>query len=119
MPAMSENARRRRDYERGCTLTVEVVNRFKPRGPAFAFPPRDIAFIASLADVGEKLARNDVARELVVALLAACVRLDDAPTVMMLRVALEVAGIPISYVSFEELGITGQLVPLGRGPFNG
>jgi hypothetical protein len=79
--------------------------------------PLEFALIASLADVGPKLARNDAARELVADIMAECDRrkLGDYPTVMMLRVALDLHNIPITFVPFAELGIKGDIVPLRGG----
>ncbi len=115
---MSENARKRRSYDKGCAMVYELVARWKPRAPAFRFPPRDLAFIASLADCGEQLATNAAACELVAEILAEALRrrLDDVPTAMMLRASLELQQIPISHVAFAELGIKGTMVPIRRGP---
>lgn len=111
---------RAESYETGARLTFELVGRFKIFGsgrPEFAMPPRELALIASLADVGKQLARNDAARELLSQILKECDRrkLDDYPTVMMLRTALEHYGIPITWVAFEELGLKGTFTPMGRG----
>jgi len=107
------------DYNAGANLTYEVVRNFRVFGsgvPEFAFPPRHIALIASLKDIGDKLCRNDAAREMLQLLFAACDyrKLSDYPTAMMLRVALDAAGIPITFVPFEELGIKGKMVPMGQ-----
>lgn len=106
-----------RDYEAGAQLTVDVVGRFAEHGPEFAMPPREVALLASLTDVGKYLARNDVARSLLLALEAECLRrkLEDFPTAMMLRVALEHHGIEPQWMPFDQLGIPGELMPMGRG----
>ncbi len=114
---MSENARKRRSYNQACELVYELVVRWKPRAPDFVFPPRDIAFVAGLDDVGEYLARNDAARELLAALISESRRrLGEAPTVMMLRAALELQQIPFALVPFAELGIEVTLYPIRSGP---
>ncbi len=114
---MSENARKRRSYNQACELTYELVVRWKPRAPEFVFPPRDIAFVAGLDEVGEYLARNDAARELLAAIVSESRRrLGEAPTVMMLSAALELAEIPFARVPFAELGMKGQVFPLRSGP---
>lgn len=107
-------------YEAGANLTYEVVRDFQifgPGRPEFAFPPRDIALIASLKDVGDKLCRNDAARELLQLLLSACDhrKIGDYPTVMMLRAVLDLRGIPFTIVPFAELGLEGQMIPMGKG----
>lgn len=85
--------------------------------PEFWFPPREIALLASIADVGKNIARNDAARELIAQLMKECDRrkLNDYPTVMMLLTALDYHGIPFKHVPFEELGIRGKFVPMGKG----
>lgn len=103
-------------YELGAKLTVVVLERFKMFGPEFQFPPPDVALIASIADVGQYLARNETARVVIRELMTECDRLQlgDYPTAMMLRVALEELDIPIKWVAFHELGIPGSVVR--RGP---
>ena len=84
-------------YELGAQLTFRVLERFKIFGPEFQFPPPDIALIASIADCGKYLARNETARVVLRELMSECDRLQlgDYPTAMMLRVALEELDIPI------------------------
>jgi hypothetical protein len=105
-------------YDEGANLTYELVGRFKAFAPLFAMPPKEIALLASLADVGKTLARNGAAHWLVDELLTECDRrrLSDYPTVMMLRITLEMHNIPIMVVPFAELGIKGKLMPMGRKP---
>jgi hypothetical protein len=102
-------------YELGAQLTFRVLERFKMFGPEFQFPPPDIALIASIADVGKYLARNETARVVIRELMSECDRLQlgDYPTAMMLRVCLEQLDIPIKWVPFAELGIPGKLQPMG------
>jgi hypothetical protein len=89
-------------------MTDELVRRFKATGPKFVFGPRKVALIASIADVGAKLAQNQAAHDLVAALIAETSRRDlgDFPTVMMLRTVLELNGIPIKFVPLEKLGLS-------------
>lgn len=100
------------NYELGAKLTVVVLERFKMFGPEFQFPSPDIALIASIADCGKYLARNEAARVVIRELMSECDRLQlgDYPTAMMLRVALEELDIPIKWVEFHELGIPGQVL---------
>jgi hypothetical protein len=100
------------DYERTCNMTHRLVGRFKDRCPLFAFPDREVALIASVADIGEKLARNDAARELVAKLLSETkvLGLPDYPTTLMLLVCLEDHCIPIQRVEFHELGLEGTVI---------
>jgi hypothetical protein len=105
-------------YDAGANLTYELVGRFKIFGsgvPEFWFPPPEIALLASLFHVGKKLAHNDAARELLKQLFEQCDRrkLDDYPTAMMLLTCLEMHGIPVKHVPFEELGINAKLVTKG------
>jgi hypothetical protein len=103
------------DYELAGQLTFRVLERFKMFGPEFQFPPKEIAFIASIADVGKHLARNATAHAVIRELISECDRLKlcDYPTTMMLRVCLEDLDIPIKWVPFDELGIAVRMV---RGP---
>lgn len=95
-------------YRETCEMTMDVVERAKSSGPKFRFPPRDVALIASISDVGGRLAENTAAAELLAALEAETLRrkLADFPTAMMLRGALELTGIPIRFVSLEEFGLS-------------
>jgi hypothetical protein len=100
-------------YERGGRLVLELVERAKPKAPEFWMPPRQLALIASLGDVVDNLARNDAARALVRDILLESARRGlHEPTVMMLRVALELAGTPAKEVPWDELGIKGVLMPM-------
>lgn len=83
---------------------------FGPGRPEFVFPPPEVAIIGSIVDVGDKLARNDAARELIARLIKEFDRrkMKDYPTVMMLKICLEKHGIPIKTVPFEELGLKGK-----------
>lgn len=100
-------------YLAACEMTDEVVRQRRASGPKFRFPRREVALVASIADVGETLAENEAARALIATLILETRRrnLDDFPTTMMLRVALEANGLPIRWVPFEELGFA---VPPGR-----
>lgn len=95
-------------YDATCAMTDELVRRFKATGPKFVFPPRNIALIASVIDVGVKLAQNGAARDLVAELIAETRRrkICDYPTVMMLRTTLELNGIPIKFVPLDKLGFS-------------
>lgn len=97
-------------YEQTAQITVDMVGRYKPFGPEFVMPLREVAIIASIADVGASLARNHIARDLVATLIAECIQrgLADVPTVMMLRIALEHNHVPFKEVPFDELGIAVQ-----------
>jgi hypothetical protein len=94
-------------YVAAAEMTGELVRRARTTGPRFRLPPRKIALAASLADVGERLALNAAARELLAELEAEAIRrkLEDGPTVMMLRAALELNGIPVRFVPLAELGL--------------
>lgn len=92
-------------YRAAAEMTDELVLRARSSRPRFRFPRTPL--IASTADVGESLAENDAARALLALLLLETRRrnLDDFPTVMMLRAALELNGIPIRFVALKELGL--------------
>jgi hypothetical protein len=96
-------------YERGAQLTFLLVREWLGKvveRPRFAFPPKDIALIADLRDIGEKLARNDSARELVAHLIECVVNVTgNAPTAMMLRVVLEQLDCAVEYVAPSDLGL--------------
>ncbi|HET7485852.1 MAG TPA: hypothetical protein VFJ64_10830 [Solirubrobacterales bacterium] len=99
-------SRDRDNYNAGAELTWRIVQAWQGERPRFAFPPRNIALIADLRDIGERLARNDAAKKLVALLIDHCVKeTGQAPTAMMLRVVLEQSGIPIEYVAPSELGL--------------
>jgi hypothetical protein len=94
------------NYERGAEITYRLIRDWPGEVPRFAFPPKEIALLADLRDVGERLARNEGARRLLALLIKRCVeRTGNAPTAMMLRVVLEELGIDVEYVSLGELGI--------------
>lgn len=106
-------------YELGGQLTYRVLERFKIFVPEFQFPPRDVALIASIADVGKYIARNETARVVLRELMAECdrLKLPDYPTAMMLRVCLEELDIPIKWLeTVADLGIPGKLVRMKGGP---
>lgn len=106
-----------RNYELGAELTYRVLERFKLFGPEFQFPPPEIALLASVADVGKYLARNETARVVIRELMSDCdrLKLGDYPTAMMLLVCLEEHDIPIKRVPFEELGIPGTFIRMAGG----
>jgi hypothetical protein len=93
-------------------MTDDVVKRARGTGPRFRFP-RKIALIASITQIGPKLAENAAALELLAELEAETKRrgLADVPTAMMLRAALELNGIPIKFVPLSALGFS---VPPGK-----
>lgn len=99
----------RESYDRGATLTFGLVKQWlttEPEKPRFAFPPKEIALLADLRDIGKKLARNDSARRLVDHLIVWVVgATGNAPTAMMLRMVLEVLKQPIERVSLSDLGL--------------
>lgn len=95
-----------KDYERGAQITYDVVASWRGAPPLFAFPPKEYALLADLRDIGQRLARNDGARDLLQLLIKRCVeRTGQAPTAMMLQVVLETLGHPIERVSLSELGL--------------
>lgn len=101
---------RAESYERGCQITFNIVRDWTGERPLFAFPPKEIALLADLGDVGQRLCRNEGARQLLAHLLKRCrERTGMAPTAMMLRVVLEELKIPVEHVSLSELGL-----PVGR-----
>jgi hypothetical protein len=96
----------RDDYNRSAQLTYEIVRDWDGERPLFAFPPREYALLADLRDIGDKLARNEGARQLVRLLITRChAATGQAPTAMMLRVVLEELRFPIAWVSLSELGL--------------
>lgn len=97
-------------YTATCEMTDELVRRARGAGPRFRFPPRKVALLASVADVGARLAQNQAALDLVAELIAETGRrkLGDYPTIMMLRATLELNGIPIKFVPLAELGLSVQ-----------
>jgi hypothetical protein len=109
-------------YKLGAELAADLMGQFimfeLADVPMFAMPPKEIALIASIDEIGEYLVRNDSARELVGMLVREFKgrKQVDCPTVMILRACLDMYGIPINYVSsFEELGIPGKFLPMGYG----
>jgi hypothetical protein len=95
-------------HSRTAEMTLEVTRKFKGMGwdPKFTLPPAEIVFIASLAQIGPRLARNVQARRLLAELAAESKRQYLlGPTVLMLRVALEMLDIPYEVVSLSELGL--------------
>jgi hypothetical protein len=103
------------DYERGGRLVLELVEKAKPKAPVFWMPPRRLGLIACIGDVVDNIARNDAARDLVRDILLESARRGlHEPTVIMLQASLTVAGIPAKEVSWDELGIKGVLMPIGR-----
>jgi hypothetical protein len=92
-------------YKAGAELTHKLVREWRGGQLRFAFPPKEIALIRDLRDVGDRLCRSEGARELVALLIKRGVeRTGEAPTAMMLRVSLEVEGHAIDWVSLSELG---------------
>jgi hypothetical protein len=93
-------------YEKGAELCAKLVGEAKTTAPAFRFPPYPL--LSDLGEVGQKLATNDAARELVALL---CKRSRERfgpsrlPTVLMLQVSLDRHGIPYATVSLSELGL--------------
>ena len=93
-------------YERCAELTHEMVGRFKADAPAFVMPPKEIAIIGPLTGIGPRLACNTAAVHLLAAVVSACKRRGwDDPTVMMLRVALDMHEIHYEVVSLSDLGL--------------
>lgn len=105
-------------YERGARLTLRLIQDWLREDidepPLFQFPPKEVALLADLRDIGQKLAVNDSAHRLVDHLIKRVVeRTGQAPTTMMLRIALEVAGLRWQDCTLDELGLSGVL-PAGR-----
>jgi len=78
--------------------------------PRFTLPPREVVLAVSLdGRIGQCIAKNSSARELLDRVcMAASATGDDSkmPTVMMLDVAMRLAGVSVERVSLSELGIT-------------
>ncbi len=78
--------------------------------PRFTLPPREILLAASLdGPIGRRIAKNPSARELIdlVCMVASATGdMSKMPTVMMLDIAMRLAGVSIERVSLAELGIT-------------
>ncbi len=106
-------------YEEGAEMTYEIVGRFLEEAvsgpPEFGMPGPEVALIASISDVlGTNLPRNAAARKLLHELMAESKRRNlDYPTVMMLRMSLEMHGVPITVVPLGELGIHGTVISTG------
>lgn len=97
------NRKDRDNYEAGAELTSKIIREWRGGLLHFAFPPRDVALVADLRDIGHRLARNDAARELVKQLIDRCVgQTGQAPTAMMLRVVLEMEGHAIDWRPLSE-----------------
>jgi hypothetical protein len=93
----------RATYEAGAELTAKMIREWRGGQLRFAFPPREVALLADLRDIGHRLARNDAARELVNQLIERCVEATgQAPTAMMLRVILEMEGHAIDWRPLSE-----------------
>lgn len=106
------------DYIREWRLTgellVEWLRQHPGQQPRFRFPgDRDVAPIASMKDIGHKLALNDDAHELVESwcALKELGGFDDYPTAMMARAALDAAGVPWETCALADVG----LEPIGGG----
>lgn len=98
---------RAESYERGAQIVLNLVRDWSGEPPRFRFPPREIALLADLRDVGQRLALNDGASELVELLVKRCLeRTGQAPTALMLRVVLEQLHIPIETVPLSSLGLS-------------
>jgi len=99
---------REETYELGARLTYALIRDWCKHDarPTFRFPPREYALLADLRDIGDRLAVDDSARRLVKHLVETVVAgTGQAPTAMMLRVILDDLGIPILWVSLEQLGL--------------
>jgi hypothetical protein len=97
------------EYIRVAEITARVVRDWIGEVPRFALPPREIALIADLRDIGARLVRNDGARQLLALLIRRCVeRTGDAPTVIMLDTALDYVGIAVERVSLSDLGLADR-----------
>jgi hypothetical protein len=101
-------------------LTADIVGRWQficDRRPVFRLPLRDVVLIASIEDIGQYIATNESAQQLLSALRSECDRrkLPDYPTVMMLRAALDYFGLPWTAVPYEALGIPGVVLPMTKG----
>lgn len=95
-------------YEVGAQLTHDIVKAWKEAGetPKFRFPPKGIALMAPLDIIGGQLCLDEHTEDLLVGLCAEVNRAaGEYPTTMMLQVALEMNGIPVTYVSIAELGL--------------
>lgn len=71
----------------------------------FAMPPKEIMVIGELAQVGERFARSEDARRLVQKFIRDAPD-SQSPTVFMLGLALDHAGIPCDIVSLGQLGLS-------------
>lgn len=92
------------DYEVGASIVYHTVGLIG-HDAKFAFPPREVSLIVGLDLVGDKLARNKVARDIVKICIDVCKRMKmPAPTVMMLRCALDHYSIAWQEVTLDELG---------------
>lgn len=70
----------------------------------FVMPPQKFMLIGDLADVGERFARSEDARRLLQTFIAEAPP-GEAPTVFMLQLALEHAGIACETVDLAALGV--------------
>lgn len=105
-------------YEFGITLIRRAVRRwlaeFPDDPPRFALGPNGIAIIASvtLEGLGKVIARNEAARLVLDAALGFCKAAGaQDPTLIMLKIALELEEIPTEDISLAELGLIPKDAP--------
>lgn len=72
--------------------------------PHFRMPPKGIALVAGLDQIGHRLAVNDDAHA-IIALALEGVPIQKVATVTMLAVVLEKNEVEVEYVGLSELGI--------------
>ena len=102
-------------YLRCCDWLDARVGRLLAEGdgePRFVLPPRTIALVGDLGEMGGRIARNAAARKLV----AECHALtgDERPTIVMLAVVLERRGIDVERVTLDALGLGAAVPYFGR-----
>lgn len=112
-PSQSKSAKPE-NYEATCQEMLERTKRWlreqPDRPPHFVGPPEGICIVGSLDQVGDRFCRNDAARELVADFIEIGIRIGGgptySPTVLMMLVVLQVAGVAFERVSMTELGLS-------------
>jgi hypothetical protein len=101
-------------YEQTCQEMLQRAKQWlvehPDRPPHFVAQPKGIAIVAALDQAGDRFCRNDAARELVADFIAIGIRIGGprgSPTVLMMQVVMELAGVEPQRVSLSELGLSG------------
>jgi hypothetical protein len=100
-------------YEETCQEMLARTKRWllehSDRPPHFVAAPKGVCIVAALDQAGDRFCRNEAARELMAEFVAIGLRIGGptaSPTVLMMQVVLEIAGVEVEHVSLSELGLS-------------